>query len=73
MERFSSKDLFEKLNGCKFQNYRDLEKSVLMLFNEHLPDFPPSYSYRQLIEWGEQNRWVIPDKERGYRINVEKS
>lgn len=70
MGRFSSRDLFEQLNGRKFATYRKLEEGILTIFNEHLADFPPQYSYRQLIEWGARNNWIIQAEESGFHIEV---
>lgn len=60
--------VFTELNGRAFATYRALEEAVLKEFNNNLADFPPGYTYRNLIEWGEQKRWIQKVGQRGYAI-----
>ena len=76
MTSYSSRDLFSELEsgqqGKSFSNYGCLQQAVLDKFNEHLADFPPRYSYLQLIEWGERQGWISSESS-GYRIHVQES
>ena len=58
MSNYSSRMLFQEINGTDFKTYKDLQEAILAKFNEHLADFPPRYSYLQLIDWGTQNGWI---------------
>lgn len=60
--------IFKPLNGRAFNDYRSLETVVLALFNKHLIEIPPGYSYRQLIEWGRQNGWIVKAGKRGWAV-----
>ena len=70
-QRLTSDDLFGKLNGNTYATYRELEEGIVGLFNRHLMEFPPHYSYRQLIEWVQRNNWILGSEETGFRIHVE--
>ena len=60
--------MFGQLDGKSFQTYRDFENAVLSVFNRHLAYVPPQYSYRQLIEWGLQNDWIVEGGEGQFRV-----
>ena len=70
---FSSRGFFEKLSGSEYPTHRKLEEAILALFNEHLVNLPPRYSYRDLIEWGERNNCITQIKGTTFRIEVPKT
>jgi hypothetical protein len=59
-KRYTTEDLFREMDGKEYPSYRELEKAVIDLFNQHLRDFPPHYSYRDAIIWADRNRWLKP-------------
>ena len=67
-ERFTIEDLFREIEG-EFPSYRALEQRVIALFNEHLQDFPPHYSYRDAITWADRQRWLQP-LNGGFRVEL---
>lgn len=72
MGRFTTSEFFGELNGREFSTYRSLEENVVTIFNKYRAKFPPQYSYRNLIEWGLQNKWIVPWQEGGFRIVVKR-
>jgi hypothetical protein len=71
MARLSTKELFRKLEGREFADYVELHDAVLQLFNEHVSDFPPGYSYLQFLQWGKEKNWIHPANSRGFYIKVD--
>lgn len=63
-KRYTTEDLFREMEGREFPSYRELEQAVIDLFNQHLQDFPPHYSYRDAIVWADRQRWLRPDQGR---------
>jgi hypothetical protein len=59
-ERYSIEDLFKELDGQSFGAYRDFEAAVIKVFNNHLQEFPPHYSYRNAITWADRQGWLEP-------------
>lgn len=57
---YTTEDLFREIDGKEYDSYRELEEAVIALFNQHLQDFPPHYSYRHAITWADRNRWLQP-------------
>jgi hypothetical protein len=53
--------ILEELDGQRFDSYRILEECVVELFNRHLAEFPPNYSYKELLKWGTQNDLIAYD------------
>ncbi len=70
MNRLSARDFFAQLNGHEYETYRQLQEAVRVRFNERLADFPPQYSYLQLVEWGERQSWIVPSEGTRFRIQV---
>lgn len=64
----TSSAIFEQINGREFASYRLLEQHIVELFNKHLSEFPPHYTYRHVLEWGERHRWIEPIHGVGVRI-----
>ncbi len=71
MEGISSKDLYRKLEGRDYPTYRELHDAVLTVFNQHLTQFPPGYSYLQFLEWGKRKRWIKSVNGSGFRVKVD--
>jgi hypothetical protein len=71
VNRLSAREFFSALDGQEYDTYRQLQEAVRRQFNEHLADFPPQYSYLQLIEWGERQRWIRPADGARFRIQVD--
>lgn len=63
-KRYSTEDLFREIDGEEYGSYRELEEAVIALFNAHLEDFPPHYSYRDAIVWADRNEWLRPSGSR---------
>lgn len=61
-------EIFRELNGRAFKDRKTFERAVLDVFNKHLHDVPPGYSYMNLIAWGEENEWVVKAGKRGYAV-----
>lgn len=59
-ETYTTEDLFREIDGKEYRSYRELEEEVIHLFNRHLGDFPPHYSYRDAIAWADHKRWLHP-------------
>jgi hypothetical protein len=57
---YSTEDLFREMDGKSYRSYSEFEQEVIALFNEHLWDFPPHYSYRDAITWADRNGWLRP-------------
>jgi hypothetical protein len=70
-ERYTTEDLFQEIDGKSFGSYRELEEVVIRLFNEHLQDFPPHYSYRDAITWADRQRWLQP-RDGGFAVEMKK-
>jgi len=56
---WSSREIFQRLDGYVFASFRDLESELLQRFNENIDQIPPGYSYRQLIGLAEERGWLI--------------
>lgn len=63
-----SRKVFTELDGRAFSNRKSLEKAVCAAFNKYLADAPPGYTYRNSIELGEQNLWIVAAGKRGYAV-----
>lgn len=68
--RYTTEDLFREMDGREFPSYRELEAAVIDLFNQHLRDFPPHYSYRDAIVWADRHSWLKPHEGR-FTVEVE--
>lgn len=66
----SSRELFQSLEGQEFADYRAIHDAVLKLFNGNLLDFPPGYSYLQLLMWAKEQGWIAPCGSQGFRIHL---
>lgn len=71
--RFSVRDLFNQLAGQEFGDHKLFEQAVVSVFNAHLDDFPPGYSYRSAISWAETNGWLFSHPEYGLVISMHRS
>jgi hypothetical protein len=69
MAQLTSKALYGKIDGQRFGSFEDLERAIVQVYNEHLNEFPPGYSYRQLLEWGNQNQWIVRD-DGGFKVSI---
>jgi hypothetical protein len=58
---YTTEDLFREIDGQEYGSYREFEQAVISLFNQHLHDFPPHYSYRDAIVWADRNHWLRPN------------
>jgi hypothetical protein len=65
--RFSLRELFAPIDGRTYSGEKDFQLAVIDLFNQHLRDFPPHYSYRDAITWAMRQRWLTVN---GSRIVV---
>jgi hypothetical protein len=70
MREHTSRALFAELNKQEYSRYQDLENAVIDVYNKHLRELPPGYSYRRLIELGRQKRWII-EEAGGFRISLD--
>jgi hypothetical protein len=65
-----TREFFAPLSGHEFRSYRDLENEIVKRFNAQLEEFPPHYSYQQLIRWGQRQGVIEPTEYQGYRIEI---
>lgn len=68
---FTTEDLFSEIDGRDFSSYSEFEQEVIVLFNRHLGEFPPHYSYRDAIVWADRNHWLHPTG-RGFTVDMRK-
>jgi hypothetical protein len=66
----TSREFFGELQGQEFRSFQELQQTILRAFNERLEQFPPQYSYLQLIDWGKRNQWIVSVDGKGFRIQV---
>jgi hypothetical protein len=59
---YTTEDLFNEIDGKTYASYREFEDEVIGLFNQHLSDFPPHYTYRDAITWADRNGWLHPSE-----------
>jgi hypothetical protein len=56
----SAELMFREIQGSgSFKSYREFEDRVLAVYNNHLKELPPLYSYRHLIQFGRSRHWVM--------------
>jgi hypothetical protein len=65
-----AKDFFDALDGHNFSSYRELEENMLTVFNKYRGNFPTWYSYRDLIEWAVDNKWIIKRGDGSFRVQL---
>lgn len=70
MSQVQLPSVFGELDGQRFPTYQQLQEAILAAFNRHLAEFPPGYSYLQLIEWGARQNWIVPTDGNGFRIAI---
>lgn len=51
-------DLFEELNGRRYDNRQQLEDAVLEVFNRHVAELPVGYSYLDAIDGAREQGWL---------------
>jgi hypothetical protein len=71
-ERYTTEDLFRELDGQNYGSYRELEQAVIGVFNQHLEDFPPHYTYRDAITWADRRGWLTPTNG-GFGVTLDKA
>lgn len=69
---FSSRKLFQQLDGQVFSSYRDLERQAGELFSSHVESFPGQYSLRRLLELGERKKWIVQLSSGQFRVQFKK-
>lgn len=69
MREQNSKALFAELEK-QYSRYEDLENAIVNIYNKHLRELPPGYTYKRLLEWGVQNRWIVEEGGR-FRIRLD--
>ena len=67
-DRFSARDLFNQLAGQEFGDHKLLEQAVVSMFDDHLTDFPPGYTYRNAIDWAERQGWLFSHPKLGLLV-----
>lgn len=70
MDRLSPEDLFKQLEGRKYHTYQELEEAVVGIYNQHLREIPPGFSYLSLLGLAEQKHWILPEDSQGFRVKV---
>ena len=55
--------MMQKLHARCFTPWREFEAAVCTVVNQHLRSFPPSYTYRDFIDWMRNNNWIRQDAE----------
>ncbi|HLN97714.1 MAG TPA: hypothetical protein VK208_04570 [Pyrinomonadaceae bacterium] len=70
MQKFMAKNFFGDLDGHNFSSYRELEENILTVFNKYRGNFPPRYSYRDLIEWALDNQWIIEESNGRFHVQL---
>ena len=71
-DRFSTRRLFEELDGCHFDHFDLLEAAVRDLFTGHLADFPVNYDYWDALTLAETRGWLVPEEDGGLVVRVDK-
>jgi len=62
MSGFFPEKVFEELSGKSYDNYNKFMEDLVREFNKHILSFPPGYTSRDLLQWGEHNNWIVKRK-----------
>lgn len=49
---FTPNELFAEIGDRRFDDYASFERSLVERFNAHRLDFPPGYSFTDVVQWG---------------------
>jgi hypothetical protein len=67
---FSARDLFAQLDGKEFTDHKKMKQSLLGLLEKYSSHFPAGFKYSELLQWGQENGWVIAAKDGTVMIRV---
>lgn len=65
----TSRDVLGQLEQ-QYPNYDSFVSSLVDVFNQHVAEFPPGYTYRDLIELAMRRRWISVESREGERVVV---
>ena len=73
MARITSRDIFQGLDGQNFSDFKALQSAVLVEFNKHVLDFPPGYTYIDMLDRGFENEWIEEHRDHSYSVSINRS
>ena len=63
----TSRDVLGQLQQ-QYPNYDSFVSGLVDVFNQHVAEFPPGYTYRDLIELGLRRRWISVESREGEHV-----
>ncbi|HEX8207465.1 MAG TPA: hypothetical protein VF587_15485 [Solirubrobacteraceae bacterium] len=73
MSEFTLETLFRDaaLDGKWFESKQQLEETFVEVFNRHISEMPPSYSYGAVLAWAQRQGWLVRNGKGGVTVDVD--